>query len=85
MTARREVGKWLNERPNRDLPLQAVAELCAEHDAAMACLHRIVSYYDDPRCGKEYRGLPGLDIQAKAQHENTMFGEARALLAERIP
>lgn len=82
MPARREVGKWLNERPNRELSLQAVAELCAEHDTAMACLHRIVTYYDDPRCGKE---LPSLDAQAKAEHENTMFGEARALLAKWMP
>lgn len=82
MTARREVGKWLNEQPNRELSLQAIAELCAEHDAVMACLHRIVSYYDNPRCG---RNLPGLGVQAKAQHENTMFGEARALLAKWMP
>lgn len=32
MTARREIGKWLNEQPNREVDRQALAELCAEFD-----------------------------------------------------
>ena len=47
---------------------------------ALKCLQRIVSYYDDPRVGNQWRGLPGMDEQAKCRHESTMFGEARALL-----
>ena len=32
MTARREIGKWLNEQPNREIDRQALAELCVEYD-----------------------------------------------------
>jgi len=32
MNARREIGKWLNEQPNKDIDRQALAELCAEYD-----------------------------------------------------
>ena len=48
--------------------------------AALECLRRIVSYYDEPRVGNEWHGLPSMSDQAKCQHESTMFGEARALL-----
>lgn len=40
-------------------------------------LERIVSYYDK----RDYR-FPTIDEQAKAQHENTMFGEARKAIKE---
>ena len=32
MSARREIGKWLNEQPNREVDKQALAELCVEYD-----------------------------------------------------
>ena len=32
MDARREIGKWLNEQPSREIDRQALAELCAEYD-----------------------------------------------------
>ena len=32
MHARREIGKWLNEQPNREIDRQALALLCAEYD-----------------------------------------------------
>lgn len=65
--------------------VQRFGELVAEqarieNREALDCLRRIVSYYDDPRVGNEWRGLPGMSEQAKCQHESTMFGEARALL-----
>ena len=42
-------------------------------------LERIVSYYDAlQRTGR----IPTMDDQAKATHENTMFGEARKVLEE---
>ena len=44
-----------------------------------ASLKRIVSYFDEPRVGLR---LPALEEQAKGQHENTMFGEARKLLKD---
>ena len=60
---------------------ELVAEqVLSENRAAIDCLRRIVSYYDDPRVGNEWRGLPGMTEQAKCHHEATMFGEARALL-----
>lgn len=30
--ARREIGKWLNDEPNRPIDRQALAELCAGYD-----------------------------------------------------
>ena len=42
-------------------------------------LERIVSYYDVTERG--YRAM-SMDDQAKAKHENTMFGEARKVLKE---
>lgn len=30
--ARREVGKWLNEQPNREVDRHALAELCEAYD-----------------------------------------------------
>lgn len=33
MSARREIGKWLNEEPNRELDRKLLAELCADYDA----------------------------------------------------
>ena len=42
-------------------------------------LKRIVSYYDDPRRDSRF---PSMGDQAKAKHENTMFGEARKLIEE---
>ena len=56
------------------------AQVLTDNRAAIDCLRRIVSYYDDPRVGSEWRGLPGMSDQAKCRHEATMFGEARALL-----
>lgn len=35
MTARRTIGKWLNEQPNGDIDRQALAELCAEYDSLL--------------------------------------------------
>lgn len=32
VSARRDVGKWLNERPNRGLDVVDVATLCAGYD-----------------------------------------------------
>ena len=32
VNARRDVGKWLNERPNRGLDVTDVATLCAGYD-----------------------------------------------------
>ena len=32
MSARREIGKWLNEQPNREIDKQVLAEFCAEFD-----------------------------------------------------
>ncbi len=32
MDARREIGKWLNEQPSREIDRRALAELCAEYD-----------------------------------------------------
>lgn len=46
-----------------------------ERDALFSALNRIVSYYDK----RDYR-FPTMDDQAKCEHENTMFGEARAVL-----
>ena len=40
-------------------------------------LERIVSYYDK----RDFR-FPTMDEQAKARHENTMFGEARKMIEE---
>ena len=40
-------------------------------------LARIVSYYDMAKSGSS---LPSMTTQAKAEHENTMFGEARKVL-----
>ena len=52
------------------------------NEELLEALERIVSYYDDPRCGNEARGLPGMEYQAKARHESTMFGAARAAIAK---
>ena len=52
------------------------------NEELLEALERIVSYYDDPRCGRSFGGLPGLDIQAKAQSEASMFGAARAAIAK---
>lgn len=43
------------------------------------CLERIVSYYDLAKTGSS---LPSLRMQAKSEHENTMFGAARRALAK---
>jgi len=40
-------------------------------------LARIVWYYDKAKSGSS---LPSMTTQAKAEHENTMFGEARKVL-----
>ena len=42
MTARREIGKWLNEQPNREVDRVALAELCAEHDAMLEALMQLL-------------------------------------------
>lgn len=42
MTARREIGKWLNEQPNRDVDKQALAELCVEYDKMQLALEVIL-------------------------------------------
>lgn len=60
-----------------------IERLRAAEAEAVECLHRIVNYYDDPRCGSDYLGLPGLDMQAKAKSEATMFGAARVFLSKR--
>lgn len=40
-------------------------------------LERIVHYYD---LSKTWSSLPSLTVQAKSEHENTMFGAARAAI-----
>ena len=49
-----------------------------EIEALRSALVRIVSYYDLAKSGSS---LPSMTIQARAEHENTMFGEARKALA----
>lgn len=57
----------------------AVAELIEQRDALRGALDRIVWYYDaTQRNGR----LPSMHSQAECQHESTMFGEARAVLAK---
>ena len=48
-----------------------------EIEALRSALGRIVSYYDLAKNGSS---LPSMTRQAKAEHENTMFGEARKAL-----
>lgn len=45
MTARREIGKWLNELPNRDVDRATLAELCADYDALHATLRWHIRVY----------------------------------------
>lgn len=40
--ARREIGKWLNEQPNREVDKQALAELCVEFDRLRLALEVIL-------------------------------------------
>ena len=48
-----------------------------EIEALRLALNRIVSYYDLAKNGSS---LPSMTVQARAEHENTMFGQARAAL-----
>ena len=36
MTARIEIGKWLNEQPSREIDRAALAEMCAQYDELQA-------------------------------------------------
>lgn len=47
MTARREIGKWLNEQPNRDIDREALAQLCAEHDRMVHALATLLGETED--------------------------------------
>jgi len=47
MTARREIGKWLNEQPNRDVDRAALAQLCAEHDRMVHALATLLGETED--------------------------------------
>ncbi len=47
MTARREIGKWLNEQPNRDVDRAALAQLCAEHDRMVRALATLLGETED--------------------------------------
>lgn len=42
MYARREIGKWLNEEPNRELDRKLLAELCADYDMLERQLANVV-------------------------------------------
>lgn len=53
--------------------------LRAERDALRDVLDRIVSYYDMLRHNGR---MPSMAYQAASDHENTMFGQARILLAK---
>jgi len=55
-----------------------ISELEKQRDELLAVLERIVHYYDLAKTGSSF---PSLGIQAKASHENTMFGAARAAIA----
>lgn len=39
--AHREIGKWLNEEPNRPVDLEALAELCADYDRLCDRIERL--------------------------------------------
>ena len=58
-------------------PVQQV-DLTDGENPALEVLKRIVHYYDLSKTGSS---LPSLTTQAKAEHENTMFGAARAVIA----
>lgn len=45
MSARNEIGHWLNELPNRDVDRRALAELCADYDAVYAALRWHIRVY----------------------------------------
>lgn len=45
MTARQEIGHWLNELPNRNVDRGALAELCADYDALEAALRWHIRVY----------------------------------------
>ena len=47
MTARREIGKWLNEQQNREVDRVALAELCAEHDRMAHALATLLGETED--------------------------------------
>lgn len=46
-TARREIGKWLNEQPNSVVDREALARLCAEHDRMTHALATMLGETDD--------------------------------------
>lgn len=56
---------------------QQLAAANAEIERLKSPLQRIVSYYDLAKNGSS---LPSMTMQARAEHENTMFGEARKAL-----
>ena len=60
----------------------AIDQLIDQLIETAECLRRIVSYYDDPGTG---HWLPSMRDQAESQHENTMFGAARAALHKLPP
>lgn len=41
VNARRDVGKWLNERPNRGLDVTDVATLCAGYDMLASIIRQL--------------------------------------------
>ena len=47
MTARREIGKWLNEQLNREVDRVALAQLCAEHDRMAHALATLLGDTED--------------------------------------
>jgi DUF1680 family protein len=47
MTARHEIGKWLNEQPNREIDRRVLAELCAEHDRMAHALMTLLGETED--------------------------------------
>lgn len=60
-----------------DKAAKRINDLEKQQDELKSSLERIVSYYD---LAKSRPLFPSLTDQAKSEHENTMFGEARSLL-----
>jgi hypothetical protein len=89
MTARTEIGKWLNEQPNREIDRQALAELCADYDrliavARMADELMATLYADDDIAALQYktRILLGalLDLELKIIDEEMAVDEGESEL-----
>jgi hypothetical protein len=75
-TARNESinARFCQEVIDLEREIERLKPRVAELETSLA---RIVWYYDKAKSGSS---LPSMTTQAKAEHENTMFGEARKVL-----